>query len=667
MGYNNYGKNGNGNKQNNTGKQNNANGYNKMKMGGKAQFKSHVAPLSQPVNGKNKPTNQTTKPWAPRPVKQKDGSQRNNGPYRGVTGTGPKMGGKSNFKNGAKTNSKKSFMDGLQDEFYKKANVAYTENGARGYKSSGSALVDLNFAVTQLRSKTGDKANDAKIIDKFRAAYQENPELAVVWLIYARSIRDKIGLGERNIFRVCMIDLAKNNMDSFVKKVIPKFGELGRYDDLWPLLNIKATRNAVCGYVVAQLGKDIEDYKQGKNISLLAKWMPSCNTSSKQTVKYSMTLQKALKWTPRQYRQTLATLRKHIDVTEVKMSDNQWQAIDYEKVPSKANLLYSKAFLKHDEDRRRKYLGALNKGDAKINASVVYPHEIVHAYNFPKYSCRNVIVDPALEAMWKTFSSENSFNLKNIIVVADGSGSMTTKIRGTDISCLEVANALSIYCSEHCEGAYKDKYITFSTQPQLVDLSDCKTLRDKVVEARKYDEVSNTNIELTFDLLLNVAVDYGMSQDEIPDVLVLSDLGFDYATGDNRGKAPDQSLFNTIRDKWNDAGYELPKIVWWNIASMQSNALPVSNNENFPCALVSGFSVNVLKMVMSKKLNPYDVLVETLENPVYDWVRKAYKDSLIPKTERPGYARTQSSNYQTNGRGARSYVTGQGKRTGYRK
>ena len=269
------------------------------------------------------------------------------------------------------------------------------EDGAIGYKTSGSDLLDMNFQVASLR-----KATEKEIIKMWRKAYAENPMIALRWLFYCRDIRG--GMGERRLFRLCMNDMARNGREDVVNALIPLFAEYGRYDDLWSLLDITATRKCVLKFVHDTLREDIKGFKAGNSISLLAKWLPSENASSAQTMAWGAIIRKSLKWTPRQYRQTLSTLRKHIDVVERKMSASQWDSIDYEAVPSKANLKYNDAFLKHDEERRRAYLGALSKGEAKINSSTAFPHEIAGKYvSSGRYLAKNC-KDEAIEGMWRS-------------------------------------------------------------------------------------------------------------------------------------------------------------------------------------------------------------------------------------------------------------------------
>lgn len=558
-----------------------------------------------------------SKPWSPQPMKTGPVQRKRSSAY--AVGNAHKR----DYDPLRGDSAPKSFFDKVAETrsaIYDMSNYMLTTNGAVAYSTSGSKLVDINFAVTGLRGK-----GDNQISTMFRKAWAENPMLAMRWLFYVRDIRG--GSGERNIFRVCLADLAKNGRDDIVNAVIKYIPEYGRWDDMWPLLNVPSVKKEVLSVMATQLKSDIQNFHDNKPISLLGKWLPSLNTSSDTTRHYGEIIRKYLKWTPKQYRQTLSALRERIDVIERKMSSQNWQAIDYEKVPSKANLIYNSAFLRHDEERRRAYLDALEKGEAKINSSVAFPHEIVHKYcSCDFWGARIKSYDSALEAMW---SSLPNIGVDNTIVVADGSGSMTSTVPGTSISCLEVANALAIYCAERCSGEFKNKYITFSETPRLVDLNG-HNLKKNLEIALSHSEVANTNIDAVFGLILTTAKKYNMSQEDLPkQILIISDMQFDSATycymsKNARNARPTMTLFQNIQKNYELAGYEMPKLVFWNL-NTRVGAIPVSQHENFPCALVSGFSVNILKMVMSQKANPYDILVETLMDKRYNPIEEAYK------------------------------------------
>lgn len=396
---------------------------------------------------------------------------------------------------------------------------ALTENGAVGYRTTGKELLDLNFAVASLRS-----ASESEIVNKFTKAFFEDKELAVKFLFFVRDIRE--GLGERRLFRVCLKALALLDEEAVIK-FLPYVSEYGRWDDLFSLMLDRDDNDEICKkicwLVLEQLSQDEENMKTGKPISLLAKWMPSINCSSKQRKVIAKRICKFCNMSEKQYRQALSAFRKYLNVVERKMCANEWSEIDYSAVPSKANLIYRNAFMEHDALRRQEYLDKVQKGEVKINSSVAFPHDIVNKYS----KGHNELIDKedvTLEEMWKALPDLVQ-GCGNTIVVADGSGSMMCEVDPkSQTTALDVANALAIYFAERSSGEFKDKYITFSERPQLVDLSKGKTLKDKLNIAYTYNEIADTNIEATFDLILQTAINSNATQEDIPaNVLIVSD------------------------------------------------------------------------------------------------------------------------------------------------
>lgn len=501
------------------------------------------------------------------------------------------------------------FMKNLKETLNDDFNYSVTENSALGYRTSGKELLDLNFSVSSMRNMS-----EEKIVEKFVKAFYEDKILAMKWLFYCR---DRTAIGERRLFRICLKYLAENHQD-IAKKVIKLVPEYGRWDDLWCLLDTDL-KDDVCEVVVHQLLEDGVNMKQSKPISLLAKWMPSANTSSKETKRLAHIIMDNINFTDRQYRKMLSELRAYLNVVEVKMSAKQWDRIDYAAVPSRANLIYNNAFLRNDEERRREYLNKLEKGETKINAGVLFPHDIVHKYGSSRWDL-SPVDDPTLEQLWKALPDYVS-GAENTICVADGSGSMTSRIGGTNVTALSVANALAIYFAERSSGQFKDTYITFSSRPQIVDLSNANSLREKIEIATNHCEVANTNIEATFDLILHTAIRNEMTQDDMPqNVLVLSDLEFDRMTS---GRT-DKRLFEELADRYKAHGYKLPRLVFWNIMS-RTGTIPVKENEA-GVALVSGFSPAIVKMVLSNSTDPFECLLEQLNSERYAPVENAVKD-----------------------------------------
>ena len=604
---------------------------------------------SKPNNNNfNRPNNRVSQPWSPRPEKSTNRHTSNKVSRNKVTSVTSgqtlnlfypqsiinwtmkqlnsnkttKVTNATSNLNSQKYSALDSLLTTYTDPNSPFNNITMTANGAKAYKTSGSKLVDINFAIGELRS-----ASEENIIKKFRDAFEENPEFALKWLFWLRDVRE--GSGERKAFRVILKDLSKNGLSKFVDNMVPYLGFYGRYDDMWELLDTPS-KNAVLRFTAKQLKEDLANRKAGKSVSLISKWIPSGNASSKVSAKYNKQIRDYLKWTPSQMQHTLAILRKYIDVVERKMSSDNWQAIDYEKVPSKASKLYTKAFMKHDKDRYTAYLEGLKTGKANVNASVLNPCEIVHkVYESISWYGKNEDTLTLMEAMWKNLPDRVQGE-GDTICVLDTSGSMSSTVDSkTRMTCKKVAESLAIYFAERCSGVFQNKIITFSHSPRYMDLTGCDSLENKLKYIQKYAEVSDTNIEATFDLLLNTAIQGRLTQDELPKrVLILSDMGFNDASE----YAPNETLFQTINQKWNKAGYEMPTLIFWNILGESrwgygSRAIPVSYNEDFPCLLVSGYNTASLNMVLKGQESPLEGILSVINTERYEPIKEAFLKS----------------------------------------
>lgn len=525
-----------------------------------------------------------------------------------------------------------NFMKKLQDTLEDRMKL--TENGAAGFETSKSALVDLNFAVASLRNE-----QEQEITTRFMKAFLEDRVLAMKWLFFLRDVRG--GLGERRTFRIILRYLAYHYTD-MICALTEILSEYGRYDDLLVLIDTPAEER-VLSCIAAQLKEDAANRENGQSISLCAKWMPSINTSSAESRSLAKKLQKSLGFTAKQYRKLLAQLREYLKITEVYMSANRWEDIDYSAVASKANVLYRNAFMRHDVERREAFLEKAEQGEAVMHAEVLMPHDIVAQYA-PDVSDDKIkidVIDTSLEILWNNLPDTVN-EAENVLCVVDGSGSMTVPIGRTGITALHISNALGIYFAERLKGDYHNKFITFSSRPEYVDLSKCQSLQEKLQLAFLCDDCSNTNLEATFDLILETAVKGRLKQEELPGtVLIISDMefdaavpevltGFDYSTWDaltkamRKGKVFEEdnrdTLFETIRKKYQKHGYILPRLVFWNVNG-RTGVIPIRENEQ-GVALVSGFSTHICQMVLSQELSPYKALVKVLNNPRYKVIEK---------------------------------------------
>ena len=521
-------------------------------------------------------------------------------------------------------------MNELKKTLDRNENMVLTENGAVGYSTTGKSIVDLNFRVPSSHSNI-----DGTVLDLFKNALDENYTDTVKWLFYLRDIRE--GLGERDSF-VCLFYNLYDRYPDMAVRLVPFIPEYGRWKDLIDLLDLNNSDDnllskTIYGFIENQLKNDLISMAAGKPVSLAAKWMPSINASQKAR-RVSCRLSKKLGLTCAGYRKMLSALRKYIDVTEVKTCGNRWSEIDYNRVSSNANVRYLHAFMKHDNQRRLKYLEDLfkPKTGATMHASVLYPYEVYAKYGnrFISTKRESVQEDRSIEELWKNLKDIPSIG--NTLCVCDNSGSMDLDLPGTSARAIDVSRSLSIFFSERCKGEFKDKVIAFSSNPSFIDFSGCNSLADKVDVMNRHNDCTNTDIEKTFDLILKMAVDNHLPQNELPEnILIISDMEFDCATTyhaypivHNNIMSKYNTLFENIRNVWESYGYKLPRLVFWNVNS-RSNAIQLTENE---CGvmLMSGFSVNNVKMILSGELDPYKALKSVLNSKRYDKIDKVLKE-----------------------------------------
>lgn len=481
-----------------------------------------------------------------------------------------------------------NFSDVMKQESVKK----YTENGAMAYDRLNGSLITLFAQIGALRSRT-----EKEIEDKFASAFNEDKLLATKMLFYCGNVRG--GLGERRTFRICLKWLAKN-YPSIVEKNIELIPYYNRWDSLFELVGTSC-EEAMWKLVSFYLEEDLKQMGCGKPCSLLAKWLPTETASSTKTRELAKRAIKNIGMTPRQYRKIVSSLREYIRVTERKMSLNEWETIDYSTVPSYAMARYNRAFKKHDEGRFSKYIEALNEGKTKVNASTLYPYDLVK--NYMGYSSdTNLLAERQWKALPNYIQGEN-----NIIVMADVSGSMSGRPMETSVG-------LAIYFAERATSDYHNLYMTFSREPHFVYIKEGATLREKVRQVQQTDIGYNTNLEKAFDYILNHALKNNVSNEEMPKALmVISDLEID-----NYVQSYGLDFVGEMKKKFASYSYTLPLLVLWNVEARNDTFL----SQDEKVLYVSGQSPSTFKNVLSclNGKTAYDLMIETLTDKKYDYV-----------------------------------------------
>ena len=473
------------------------------------------------------------------------------------------------------------------------ANRTYTENGAVTYATTYSDCLDLFATIGALRS-----SNEQEIINRFVRAFTEDPNLAMKTLFFARDVRG--GLGERKVFRVCLQWLA-HNAPASVKKNIPYVAEFGRWDDLLSLMGTPCEKDALL-LIKKQLETDLESMDMGDDVSLLAKWLPSVNASNVQTVAYAKKIARFLGMTDATYRKTLVKLREHIRIIENSLREKDY-TFDYSKQPSKAMFKYRKAFYRNDGERYGEFLGKVSRGEAQLHTGTLTPYEIIKPFFYEHVGDQEA---SAIDATWN--AQEDFTRDENALVVIDGSGSMYSR---SDPMPATVALSLGIYYAERNTGAFHNHFITFSEKPQLVEIKG-ETILEKVRYCHDYNEVANTNLQKVFELILRAAVKNSVPQSEMPSTLyIISDMEFDCCA-----RGAELTNFEYAKKIFAEAGYDLPRAVFWNVQS-RNKQQPVTQNEQ-GVALVSGCSPRIFSMLKSGILSPLGYMLDILGAERYE-------------------------------------------------
>ena len=475
------------------------------------------------------------------------------------------------------------------------ANKTFTENSAVTYASTCSDCLDLFATIGALR-----RESDGEIIGRFAKAYAEDSDLAMKMLFFARDERG--GLGERRVFRVILAWLAANEPSS-VRKNVEHIAEYGRFDDLLSLLGTPCEKDAlIC--IKKQLDADLEALENGGDVSLLSKWLPSVNASNAETIHNARRIARALSMDDAAYRKTLAKLRAHIRIIENHLRERDY-TFDYGKQPSKAMFKYRKAFLRNDGERYQKYMDKVSSGEAKLHTGTLTPYDIIAPF------FDNQITEAERNSIDATWNAQEDFsNSENALVIVDGSGSMYC---GGPPLPAAVALSLGIYFAEHNTGAFRNHFITFSTHPQLVEIKG-RDILEKVRYCHNYNECANTDIQKVFELILSAAIKNNVPQRELPKTLyIISDMEFDYCA-----EGAGATNFEYARSIFAAHGYELPRVVFWNVAS-RNRQQPVVKNEQ-GVALVSGCIPRIFSMLQSGVLSPYAYMLEILGSDRYQGI-----------------------------------------------
>ena len=464
---------------------------------------------------------------------------------------------------------------------------ARTKNGMRARKSTANACVDLFFKIGASRGKD--------ITKDFVAAYVENKDIALRIAQWVRDVRG--GAGEREIFRQILAYLDKHDQDA-AAKLLMKVPEIGRWDDIFVVKSPALKHQAF-----SMLG----DALRAKN-GLAAKWTPRKG-------ELAVEIRNFFGMSPKFYRKSLVEMTK---VVEQDMCAKKWDEINFSHVPSLAHSRYKKAFFRNTQEYA-KYVAELVKDpkdrtvQVKINAGAVFPYDVLKGVIGSYKKNYNETELGALQAQWDAM--ENFIGDANVLPLVDVSGSMTCKAGGygskSETTCLDVAVSLGLYCADKNTGKFKDTFLTFSGSPELLHLKG--NIVQKVQQMVSSNWAMNTDLVKAMNKILKTAKEGNVPQEEMPEMLlIMSDMQFDQCA------RFDDSAMKMIARKFEEAGYELPKIVFWNLNAKDN--VPAKFDAS-GVALISGFSPQIMAAVLggdTEKFTPEAIMLKALMVPRYD-------------------------------------------------
>ena len=463
-----------------------------------------------------------------------------------------------------------------------RTNDSTTYNGAITHSTSSNACLDLFFLAGACRNE-----KECSIVSKLSAAYEEDRVKCLKIIFWAGDIRE--GAGERRFFKIALNWLLQDHVEDLIK-YMNKVPEYSRWDVLFEL-----DHPMVLEYICNNL-----TYKEdSKPDALLCKWLPRKG----QYKGLAKKIQKYTGLTPKQYRKFIV---EHTKVVEQQMCAKKWNEIEYEHVPSVAINKYNKAWYRNDEDRFIKYLEKVRDGKSKINASVIYPHDIIRGAKVGShYDDTTYKLNEAQITQWENLPNYLEGKPNSIIPVCDVSGSMECP-NGLPIS---ISLALGLYISERNEGIFKDAFITFSDRPTMQYLKG--DINQRLKQLYKSNWGMTTNLTKVFDEILKRATNFHISPEEMPEtILVISDMEFN--------ECGDMTNFEYIRNAYNAMNYKLPQIVFWNVNGRVGN-VPIKMNQE-GVALVSGASPQIIKAILSNEVNPLNMMNSIVERDRYSFI-----------------------------------------------
>lgn len=468
-----------------------------------------------------------------------------------------------------------------------------THEGAKAHEHSLDHAVEFYSKAGSLFANSGTYyGNEETALSLFQKVFIVEPLIAMKLLFWARDCRG--GAGNRSGSRECLrwvADFAPEWLQANMF-LVPL---CGRWDDLRSLFGTKVEKQAAGLWAEALRKGDI----------LAAKWADRSDSP----------LQQIFETNEAGLRKILAALRAP-HIVEAKMCAQQWEKIEYKHVPSVAMSRYNKAFRRHDEERYSAFKEAVKKGEAKVHAGVLFPHDCVRTVLSAYGDKKDMEMG---ELQFESLPNYMEGTDEKILPIVDTSGSMNAAIDAKSmIRRVDVAKGLALYCSAKIpkNSPFYKKFIEFCHEGKFMDWG--KLSFSEAVDACFKGAAGPTQVDRALLLILETATFFKLPQELLPTtLLILSDMQFHPEKEGERfhyqfavHHETDAHVASVMK-KWIAAGYIPPKIVFWNLAGYAGSPATCKMPNT---ALVSGFSPGVLKAILSgTDFSPRAVMLRSLE------------------------------------------------------
>jgi hypothetical protein len=535
----------------------------------------------------------------------------------------------------------------------------------RGDPSEVVQLFTLVFVIRSTRGGKGEKDLSYDVFLELWRAYPDTAKALLPLFVHYGYWKDLLLMMEKASTQLIFNDFVDASMQLIKRQWDKDMTSLHQYEVKF---NIATTADDE--EEIVRLKKD------GPKISIMSKWLPREGSKFDKSIRfvdkfttfvYPTAMSKANDgWessTKKMYRKDTAKLASYLALPEVLLAAQQADEIELGRVASKATKVLTRAFLNETKS------GEMRSNDAKrirlremfldtivergLKGSQVMPHEIVSTIMKNHRISRGM--ELSLDAQWKSIWKKVDDQIKakveakgleidptRMVPICDVSGSMT----GVP---MEVSIALGIGISEITHPAFRNMVMTFGSRPNWFRLSADDTIVNKVQKLQSASWGMNTDFEKAYDLVLDVCVDNKLKREDMPCLIVFSDMQFDQARGAyDHSNTKVTVMFDHIRSRvkatatqlgWEDS--EPTPIVFWNLRNTSGH--PV-NKDTEGAVLLSGFSPSLLKLVMNGealkeeevevvqqdgtivkekvRVTPAEILQKMLGDSMYDPVRK---------------------------------------------